>query len=232
MGSSPVVGTILYTWDPFIAFATGGGLLISGIGIVWWGLPKDTATLIHPSTGLFQRISTPLFAIFAYGVAEAALLTTYPVFLARQAYSPEQIGWSLSAFIIGAILCILPLTHLGDRFGRLRLLKICVFVGTIATTLLIMSSQNIGLTILFSIIAGAGVGPMFVLSLALVGESLPKKDLPAGSALFTMAFSIGSTFSPWASSISMEFIGNQQVFTPTIFLFVLLLLYLFKPQRI
>jgi len=210
----------LYNVTPLISFAAGGVLLMSGIPVIWWGLPRDTATLVHPASRLLRRLRVPLAAVFAYGFAEAALLTMYPIFLARMDYGPEQIGMSLTAFIIGGILGTLPAGYLGDRMDRARVMDFSILLGLAAFFCLLFTS-NASLTLVLSLLAGLGIGPVFVLALALMGHLLPKNDLPAGSALFTMAFGIGSTLGPWISSLGMEFLGNQHVFTPTMVLFLL-----------
>jgi len=223
MGIGPIIGPILYSQAPFIAFAAGGLLLISGIAVVYWGIPKSTATLVHPSSGLLGRLKIPLAAVFAYGFAEAALLTMYPVYLMRLNFTTEQLGWSVGLFIIGGMFSTLPFSHLGDRIGHTRILTLSVSLGIIGL-ILILLSEDIAYKMGFSMVAGAGFGPVFVLALALLGDILKKTDLPAGSALFTAVFSLGSTYGPWISSLSLEHFGMQHVFTPTISIFVLFIL--------
>ncbi len=223
LASGPLLGPSLYAVSPQLAFSVGGCVVLLGIVVTGAGLPSDRAAVTRARRGLVGRLSLPLHAVLAYGFAEATLLAVYPVFLLRRELSPEQCGLALSAFVVGGMLSTLPVTHLGDRFGHRCLLSHCAAVGSVAAFAL-MVTEGFGPGLVWSFVAGASLGPVFALALSLVGESLPAEDLGAGAALFTAAFSVGSTLGPWLSAMAMEALDDAHLFTLTIALFVALFL--------
>lgn len=222
MGIGPLCGPYLFAVSPLLAFSVGGGVMATGVIAAYWGLPGVTATLDRPSPGLWRWLKTPLAAVLAYGFAEAALLTMYPLFLTGLGYAPEECGWSLTAFIVGGVVGTVTMTPLADRVGHTRVLRGCILLG-IAALIAILAQANVVVTSVLSLVAGLGFGPVFVLALALTGATLEQKDLAAGCALFTIAFGIGSTFGPWLSGLSLDYLGVHHVFTPTIAIFVMAL---------
>jgi MFS family permease len=146
----------------------------------------------------------------------------YPVFLLHQNLGPEQGGLALAAFVIGGILGTLPAAHLGDRLGHRRILAVCVAIGVV-TTALLMTLTDTRLALACAVLAGASLGPVFPLALAMLGATLTRAELAAGSALFTTAFSLGSIAGPWLSAIAMIELGEHHLFTPAILVFTLLL---------
>ena len=156
-------------------------------------------------------------------MAEATLITLYPVFLLHQNYSVEQMGLTLSIFVLGSILSTVPVTNFADSLGKVQVLSTCIFVGVLAS-LGLTFIDNYGLILMFSMLAGASVGPVYPLCLVLVGEQVSYKDLSSGTALFTTTYSLGNAAGPILSSLMMEMLGNRFIFSVFIPLYIFLLL--------
>jgi MFS family permease len=220
--TGPLLGPWLYVISPALAFVGGAALLALGSVLLALGLPSLRAVPERPGLGLLRRVTLPLHAVLAYGLAEASLICMYPVFLLHQNLGPEQGGLALAAFVIGGILGTLPAAHLGDRLGHRRILAVCVAIGVV-TTALLMTLTDTRLALACAVLAGASLGPVFPLALAMLGATLTRAELAAGSALFTTAFSLGSIAGPWLSAIAMIELGEHHLFTPAILVFTLLL---------
>ena len=223
MGAGPVLGAALFEVSPSLAFAAGSLILLMGIPMVWSGLPTQSTRLEPARTGLLARLSIPLHAVFAYGVTEATLMSLYPILLLQRGYSVMMMSLAFSAFVLGALVSTVPLSHLADRIGRERVLLACAGVGIAATTGLVLTLHPL-LSTLLSLLVGASLGPVFAIALALVGERLTREELPGGSALFTTAFSLGAMLAPLLSALIMRELGAVHIFSLGIVLFVSLLL--------
>lgn len=75
------------------------------------------------------------------------------------------IGWAVGGLIFGA---------LGDRFGRARILSVCVLLYSVCTGLSSFS-QGFADFSLYRFLTGLGVGGVFGLSVALVADSVPDR---------------------------------------------------------
>ena len=222
----PTLGPQFYNVSPQLAFLMGGMVVMSAFGIVWCyfreKLTRSTSssTLLLP---LIKQFKFPIHGVFVYGMAEATLITLYPVFLLHQNYSVEQMGFTLSIFVLGSLLSTVPVTNLADSLGKIKVLSACIFVGILAS-LGLTFIDNYGLILMFSMLAGASIGPVYPVCLALIGEQVISKDLSAGTALFTTTYSLGNAAGPILSSLMMEMLGNRFIFSAFIPLYILLLL--------
>lgn len=223
LGVGPLAGTLLYGVEPWLAFGIGAATLCLGVPLVLGGLPALRLQAQAPRYALARLLSVPLHAVFAYGVAEATLLTLFPVYLLQRGQSAADIGPAFAAFVVGGLLSALPLSHLADRVGREKVLLGCAVVGAAAAMALVWA-QGLVLVSAMALLTGASLGPVYAIALAMMGQRLARQDLSAGSALFTTAFCLGSVIAPWLSALLMQHAGAQHVFTLSALLFVALAL--------
>jgi MFS family permease len=225
-GLGPAIGPHIYATSPQLAFCFGGLILLSALVVVRYSFPTNFVVSV-PSRSLFlttvKKLKISISGGFFYGFVEATLISLYPLFLLRQNYSLEQVGYSFSIFVLGSILFTLPVSYLADRFSKTKILSISLWIGLLATLGLVLFEQY-HLTLLFSFLMGAGIGPVYPLCLSLIGEQLPKKELPSGTALFMTIYSIGCAAGPILSSIAIETFGNRHIFSLCIPLYAILLL--------
>lgn len=214
LGIGPLAGAILYDVAPLWAFMGGAGLLLLAVPLVLRALPGLRLDAPAPRYGLLRRLGVPLYAVFAYGVAEATLLTMYPVVLLQRGHAVADIGVAFAAFVGGGLLSALPFSYLADRTGREKVLAHLSVAGAASTAALVYADGAM-LVVGLSLMAGASLGPVYAIALALTGQRLEPKDLAAASALFTVAFSLGSLIAPWLCAVVMQRYGAEHVFTLT-----------------
>jgi MFS family permease len=227
MGVGPLLGTALYATAPSLAFFAGAALLLAGVPVAYWLLPSLRLQAQPPRLDLARGLALPLHAVFAYGVAEATLLTMYPVFLLQQSHGVGNIGVAFAAFVAGGLVSSLPLSHLSDRIGREKVLLGCALAGVVASGSLVFAHHPM-LVAALSMLTGASLGPVYAIALAVMAQRVAHADLGAGAALFTAAFNLGSMVAPWLSGLIMARWGAQQVFTLTAILFATLALRLLR----
>lgn len=230
-GIGPVIGSSLYNLSPKLTFSLGSLLILSGVIVVWLGLPEKSVVFrASARIELVRKLKLPLQSAFAYGFAESTLVSLYPVYLLQQNYSVEQIGLTFAVFVVGGLVATLPITHLADRFGRFKILLITVCMALFSILSLSIVTNNIAIQIL-AFIAGATVSPVLPLAIAMIGDKLSRNELSSGSALLTTIYSFGCTLGPILSSIVMQIFGRNQVFSLSTITFALVVFYTIKELK-
>lgn len=59
-GLGPIIGSVFYHLSPIITFSLGGTLILSGIVVVYFGLPEKTVSFQSLNLGIFKK----LFSLF------------------------------------------------------------------------------------------------------------------------------------------------------------------------
>ncbi|MEQ8971996.1 MAG: MFS transporter [Coleofasciculus sp. C1-SOL-03] len=226
-GMGPIIGSVFYEISPQITFSLGSLLVLSGIAVVLVGLPEKVIDFQRPQIKVFKKLILPLQGAFAYGFSVATLVSLYPVYLLGKNYGVEQIGYTFAVFIAGGLLATIPVTHLADKFGKLKVLGTTVFIVVLSLVGLSLVENQV-VTQIFAFIAGASMSPVFPLSLALIGAKLSRDKLPSGTVLFTGTYSAGCTAGPLLSSVVMQVFSDRYIFSLMLILFVIFLLKLIK----
>lgn len=77
-GLGPLLGSIFYKIAPTIAFLVGSLLMLSGILVVYFGLPERNIRFQSLKIGLLSKLTLPLQGAFVYGFSVATLVSLYP----------------------------------------------------------------------------------------------------------------------------------------------------------
>ena len=232
-GLGPVVGAYLFEINALLAFASGA-MLLSFVAIACLRLLPafQSQSVERHDHSVFWVICLALFAIFAYGFAEATLVSIFPLFLLALDAKVEQMGIVFGAFTLGSLLFVYPLTRLSDKIGVEKVLRGILVSGAVLAILLSAQQQ---LSILFYSIAflsGAAIGCVYPLAMSYTGSRLRHLKLQSGMSLLTMAFAFGCAAGPVISSIVIGFFNIHHVFTATAVLLLVsfFLSFTFKPQ--
>jgi MFS family permease len=229
-GIGPIMGAVAYNLSPKITFLLGSGLILSGIVVVFFGLPEKTVKFQKPNFSIIQKLKLPLQGAFAYGFSVATLVSLYPLFLLEQNYGIERMGLIFGLFILGGLISTVPITHLADKMGTVKVLVgsvIIVIVSVFGLSLI----ENPMITPFLAFVSGVGMSPIFPLSLALIGSTVTLNELSSGSAVFTSIYSAGCTAGPILSAIVMTMMGTRYIFSLMLVIFVLFLLSLSQSPK-
>lgn len=229
-GIGPIMGAVAYNLSPKITFLLGSGLILSGIVVVFFGLPEKTVKFQKPNFSIIQKLKLPLQGAFAYGFSVATLVSLYPLFLLEQNYGIERIGLIFGLFILGGLISTVPITHLADKMGKVKVLVVSVII-VIVSVFGLSLIENPMITPFLAFVSGVGMSPIFPLSLALIGSTVTLNELSSGSAVFTSIYSAGCTAGPILSAIVMTMMGTRYIFSLMLVIFVLFLLSLSQPQK-
>ncbi|NCR73317.1 MAG: MFS transporter [Microcystis aeruginosa LG13-12] len=229
-GIGPIMGAVAYNLSPKITFLLGSSLILSGIVVVFFGLPEKTVKFQKPNFSIIQKLKLPLQGAFAYGFSVATLVSLYPLFLLEQNYGIERMGLIFGLFILGGLISTVPITHLADKMGKVKVLVgsvIIVIVSVFGLSLI----ENPMITPFLAFVSGVGMSPIFPLSLALIGSTVTLNELSSGSAVFTSIYSAGCTAGPILSAIVMTMMGTRYIFSLMLVIFVLFLLSLSQSPK-
>ncbi|MBC2578805.1 MFS transporter [Clostridium sp. DJ247] len=212
-----------YVWLPFIVGATS--LLIAALMMHF--KIKDKLTIsTNSNKQVIKKVSLSLQGAFSYGFIENTIAALYPLFLLQSNFSLSQMGYALGMFVIGGISGTLPITYISDRIGREKGLIISVLIS-ILSIVGIVQFNNLNYILIFSFIAGVGVGAIYPVSLALAAQGLDSEEIISATSMFTFFYGFGSGAGPLLSSFAMDRLGNNYLFSLSLVLLVILLPHLF-----
>lgn len=229
LGVGPLIGSFLYGISAQTTFIAGGMIVLSGVPLMYFINDVKGINIGRMKWKLAKKISIPLHAIFAYAIAEATLMTLFPIYMLEKGHSLQVMSFVFSAFVVGGILGTLPVAYVADRIGNYVMLGVCSIVGVLSALGLVVAAET-SLLVSLALLAGASLGPIYALAMASIGGKLPASDLAAGSMLFTFCFGVGTTLAPWLSSLVMKSVGSEHLFNVTAVLFISLLLHLLSNQ--
>lgn len=150
-----------------------------------------------------------LFAGLAGGAAESALYILLPLYGTDAGYDQASAARLLTWFYIGNVVLQFPLGYVADRFGRFRLLQLCV-AGTLIGAILLplVFAQELPLRTMLLLWGGVTMG-IYTLSLALLGERFKPGDLSAANAAYVMMYEFGGLGGPVIAGGMMDTMGRQ-----------------------
>ena len=109
--------------------------------------------------------------------------------------SQDQINWVLTSYIVAAAIMTPPTGFLAGRFGRKRLLLVCVAGFTVASMLCGMA-QSLVEIVLFRILQGMFGAALVPLSQSVLIDVYPKERVGFAMALFGVAVMVGPILGP------------------------------------
>ncbi|WP_351229481.1 MFS transporter [Streptomyces sp. NPDC002133] len=161
------------------------------------GAPTTMGALTSPSRQLapglpgYRRMS---FALFAAGVATFALLYStqalLPAVSAGFGVTASAASWTVSAATGALALCVLPLSALSERFGRVRLMTVSLVVAT-AIGLLVPLAPDLEWLVVLRAVQGAALAGIPASAMAYLAEEVRPRALIAAIGLFVAGNSIG-----------------------------------------
>jgi EmrB/QacA subfamily drug resistance transporter len=171
---------------------------------VQWVLASLALCMLLPSLGT--------------SIANVALPTLAEAFAA----SFQQVQWVVLAYLLATTTLIVSVGRLGDIVGRRRLLLAGIFLFTAASALCGVAS---GLWLLIAARAAQGLGAavMMALTMAFVGEAVPKPRIGRAMGLLGTMSAAGTALGPSLGGVLIASFGWQAIFLVNVPLGVLAL---------
>ncbi|MFO1447218.1 MAG: MFS transporter [Opitutaceae bacterium] len=118
----------------------------------------------------------------------------------------QDVQWTVLAYLVTLTSVIVSAGRLGDLWGRRRLLLVGLLVFT-AGSLLGGLSSTLGLLIAARAVQGLGAAVMMAMSLALVGETVPKERTGAAMGLLGAMSATGTALGPALGGVLISGFG-------------------------
>lgn len=160
-----------------------------------------------PLRRVFPFILLPIFLAVVDGTIVAAALPA----MAGAFGEVERVSWVVASYLVASTVAAPVYGRLGDAWGRKRLL-LAALSPLIAASAMCASANGILSLTMARALQGFGGGGLMVLSQALLGENVPRRQLGRAQGLLAAVITISSTFGPVAGGALTHFFGWPSVF--------------------
>jgi MFS family permease len=210
----PLAGGVLFEIRPWLPFVGCFGFSMAAALLVAAFVPH-TGSGNHRLKGLFSGLSlgiaVPLSAGALHGYLMSSLVTLFPLFLTKLGFHEVEMGSIVTAVILGMLLSQLPIGRAGDRFGK-RWVLFGSAVGLGVVFAVMPGKADGSVYAALGALVGAFAGSLYPLGLATLGSVVSHGRLGAATALFSLAFGIGSLTGPTVSGLAMKHLGDLWLF--------------------
>jgi len=148
-----------------------------------------------------------LLASLGTSIANVALPTLTQAF----SVSFQAVQWIVLAYLLATTTLIVSVGRLGDIIGRRRLLLTGLFLFTVASVLCGVASA-LWLLIAARAAQGLGAAIMMALTLAFVGETVPKEKTGSAMGLLGTMSAIGTALGPSLGGVLIAGLGWRAIF--------------------
>jgi EmrB/QacA subfamily drug resistance transporter len=164
-----------------------------------------------------------LLSSLGTSIANVALPTLAQAFNA----SFQQVQWIVLAYLLAITTLIVGVGRLGDITGRRRLLLAGIFVFTTASALCGVA-PTLWLLIAARAAQGLGAAIMMALSMAFIGETVPKEQTGSAMGLLGTMSAIGTALGPSLGGVLIAGLGWRTIFLVNVPLGILTLLLTYR----
>ncbi|AYG68320.1 MULTISPECIES: MFS transporter [unclassified Rhizobium] len=123
----------------------------------------------------------------------------------------QQVQWIVLAYLLAITTLIVSVGRLGDIFGRRRMLLIGISLFTLAS-LFCGIAPTLSLLLAARGLQGLGAAMMMALTVAMVGETVPKERTGSAMGLLGTMSAIGTTLGPSLGGILIAGFGWETIF--------------------
>ncbi len=168
----------------------------------------DTA---EPAGFFVWRIFPPILLPIFLAVVDGTIVASALPAMAGAFGEVERVSWVVASYLVASTVAAPVYGRLGDAFGRRRLLLLALvlFVGA---SVLCASARGILSLTAARVLQGFGGGGLMVLSQALLGENVPRRQLGRAQGVLAAVIVVSSTFGPVAGGVLTQWFGWPSVF--------------------
>ena len=157
--------------------------------------------------GLVSLSLSMLLSSLDTSIANVALPTLTQTFTA----SFQEVQWVVIAYLLVITTLIVSVGRLGDIIGRRRLLLAGIILFTVASALC-GAAPTLWLLIAARAVQGLGGAIMMALTMAIVGETVPKTKTGSAMGLLGTMSAIGTALGPSLGGVLIAGIGWRAIF--------------------
>jgi EmrB/QacA subfamily drug resistance transporter len=172
-------------------------------------LPQNANTELEPSVrwGLASLSLSMLLSSLGTSIANVGLPALAQAFNA----SFQEVQWIVLAYLLSITALIVSAGRLGDLMGRRRLLLAGIFLFSVASVLCGIA-PTLWLLVAARAVQGLGAAVMMALTMALVGEVVPKARTGSAMGLLGTMSAVGTALGPSLGGVLIAVSGWQAIF--------------------
>jgi EmrB/QacA subfamily drug resistance transporter len=174
--------------------------------------PAPVATAEKPTSrqAFLQVFPGVMVAMFLAAADQTILASALPT-IAGSLGGLADLSWVVIAYLLAATIAAPLYGHLGDRFGRRRMLLGALAIFT-AASLACALAPTLLLLIAARAVQGLGGGGLMTLAQALIGEHVSPRERGRYSGYFATVFALASTSGPVLGAYLTEHLSWRAVF--------------------
>ena len=219
MGIYTSIMAITFSLGPFALPFTGTtGWLPWLIGITCLGLSILPLTLVSVSDDIFhdkeggnflrviKRAPLLLFAVSTATLFDSVFISFFTIFGLRSGLTLQTASWVLGAGILGNLGFQFLIGTLSDRWSRVGVVVVSAIITVITSVTLIFVVQSWLIWPTVVVMATAAFA-VYVVALAIMGDTFKGADLVAGSAAFSAMWGVGGLVGPPIAGAAIDAFG-------------------------
>lgn len=169
--------------------------------------PPPSATYPTLPGALACLALTMLLSSLGTSIANVGL----PTFVGAFDASFQSVQWVVLAYLLAVTTLVVSAGRLGDLFGRRRLMLLGIATFTVAS-LACAAAPSLWALIIARAGQGSGAAVMMALTMALVGESVPRERAGRAMGLLGTTSAIGTALGPSLGGVLIGSFGWQAIF--------------------
>lgn len=159
----------------------------------------------------FRQVFPGVMVAMFLAAADQTILASALPTIASHLGGFEYLSWVVVAYLLAATIAAPLYGHLGDRFGRRRMLMVALGIFTIASIGCAAAPTLLALVVARAV-QGAGGGGLMTLAQALIGEHVPPRERGRFQGYFAAVFALASTSGPILGAYLTEHVTWRSVF--------------------
>jgi EmrB/QacA subfamily drug resistance transporter len=159
----------------------------------------------------FRRVFPGVMVAMFLAAADQTILASALPTIASSLGGLADLSWVVVAYLLTATIGAPLYGHLGDRFGRRRMLLVALAIFTVASLACALAPTLLTL-IVARALQGLGGGGLMTLAQALIGEHVSPRERGRFSGYFATVFALASTSGPVLGAYLTEHISWRAVF--------------------
>jgi EmrB/QacA subfamily drug resistance transporter len=168
---------------------------------------RDAAAAGSTAAALTGLSLSMLMSSLGTSIANVALPTLAGAFAAPF----QDVQWVVLAYLLAITTLVVSAGRLGDLTGRRRLLLGGVLLFTVASVLCGVA-PTLGFLIAARAVQGAGAAVMMALTMAFVGDTVPKEKAGSAMGLLATMSAIGTALGPSLGGVLIAGLGWRAIF--------------------
>ncbi|MEP7207233.1 MAG: MFS transporter [Casimicrobiaceae bacterium] len=151
-----------------------------------------------------------MVAMFLAAADQTILASALPV-IASSLREVADLSWVVVGYLLAATIAAPIYGHLGDTFGRKRLLLVALAIFTVAS-LACALAPTLPLLIAARALQGLGGGGLMTMAQSIIGENVPPRERGRFGGYFAAVFALSSTAGPVLGAYLTEHFTWRAVF--------------------